>query len=44
MGGKKYFAWLGQIHFDRGTELLYYNQHGKKWPRWAKAAYFEAIT
>jgi len=42
--GKGYFYWLGQLHFNRGDEILYLEYHGKNWPNWAKSAYMRAIT
>ncbi len=42
--GKGYFYWLGQLHFNRGDEILYLEYQGKNWPNWAKSAYMRAIT
>ena len=44
LSGKKYFYWLGQIHFEQGTEMMYWNMNKSKWPKWAKNAYWSAIT
>ena len=44
MGGKKYFYWIGQLHFNMGNEVLYLKHHGKNWPKWARDEYMRAIT
>ena len=44
MKGKAYFKRLAQIHFNKGTEMLYYTKYSKNWPKWAKIAYMEVIV